>query len=206
MSTSARFEPVEVDAGLWRWTARHPEWNPEAPEGSSGDWPPEVGSVLCVLDDAAVFIDALVPDDSRFWPWADERVAGTNRCLALTTIGFHRRSRDRLVERYGASRSRARDALPAGIETVVLRGAGEVAYWIEAPRTLVCGDRIVGARGGGLRLCDESWLRYLGTGLTSEALRGLLQPLLALPVERVLVSHGEPVLRDGHAALVEAMG
>ena len=146
------------------------------------------------------------PTTPAFWPWADERVAGTNRCLALTTIGFHRRSRDRLVERYGASRSRARDALPAGIETVALRGAGEVAYWIAAPRTLVCGDRIVGARGGGLRLCDESWLRYLGTGLTSEGLRGLLQPLLELPVERVLVSHGEPVLGDGHAALVEAIG
>lgn len=205
MSPSAGFEPAEIAAGLWRWTARHPEWHPAA-EGSEGDWPPDVGSVLCVLDDSAVFIDALVPDDSGFWSWADERVAGAQRCLALTTISFHRRSRDQLVERYGASSSRARGALPTGIETVALRRTGEVAYWIPAPRTLVCGDRIVGASGGGLRLCHESWLRYLGTGLTSEGLRGLLQPLLELPVERVLVSHGEPVLRDGHAALAEAIG
>jgi hypothetical protein len=42
---------------------------------------------------------------------------------------------------------------------------------------------------------------YLGNGLTTAGLRELLRPLLELPVERVLVSHGEPVLRDGHAAL-----
>ena len=33
----------------------------------------------------------------------------------------------------------------------------------------------------------------------------LLRPLVELPVERVLVSHGEPVLRDGRAALVRAI-
>jgi hypothetical protein len=162
--------------------------------------------VLCLVDDAAVFIDALVPVAPGFWPWADERVAGAQRRLALTTIGFHRRSRDQLVERYGASTSRARARLPAGIETVPLRGAGEVSIWIAEQRALVCGDRILGAPGGGLRLCPESWLRYLGNGLTADTLRDLLRPLLELPVERVLVSHGAPVLRDGRAALAEAIG
>ena len=33
----------------------------------------------------------------------------------------------------------------------------------------------------------------------------LLRPLVQLPIERVLVSHGEPVLRDGRAALVRAI-
>jgi hypothetical protein len=34
-----------------------------------------------------------------------------------------------------------------------------------------------------------------------EGLRSLLEPLLELPIERVLVSHGEPVLSDGASAL-----
>jgi hypothetical protein len=33
----------------------------------------------------------------------------------------------------------------------------------------------------------------------------LLRPLVDLPIERVLVSHGEPVLRGARAALVRAI-
>jgi hypothetical protein len=32
-----------------------------------------------------------------------------------------------------------------------------------------------------------------------------MRPLLELPIERVLVSHGEPVLRGGHGALARAI-
>lgn len=205
MTAGERFQPTEITAGLWRWTARHPEWHPAAAKDSTADWDPEVGSVLCLLDGAAVFVDALVPDEAGFWTWADEQVAAADRCAALTTIGFHRRSRDRIVERYGASTSRARDALPAGIEAMPLRGAGEVEFWIPGHGALVCGDRILGAPGGGLRLCPQSWLAYLGSGLTTDGLRALLRPLVELPVELVLVSHGEPVLADGRVALAEAI-
>jgi hypothetical protein len=59
-------------------------------------------------------------------------------------------------------------------------------------------------RPPGLRICPESWLRQLG-GYTQEDLRAGLQPLLDLPVEMVLVSHGEPVLRGGRAALERAL-
>jgi len=34
---------------------------------------------------------------------------------------------------------------------------------------------------------------------------GVSAPLLVLPVERVLTSHGPPVLADGHAALARAL-
>lgn len=36
-------------------------------------------------------------------------------------------------------------------------------------------------------------------------LAGLMRPLLELAIERVLVSHGEPVLGDGRAALAHAI-
>ncbi|MGH3030635.1 MAG: hypothetical protein ACRDNE_07690, partial [Gaiellaceae bacterium] len=123
----------------------------------------------------------------------------------LTTIAFHRRSRDELVERYGASTSRARRSLPAGVRTIPIRRAGEVMVWLEEHRALVPGDRILGDGRGGLRLCPESWLRYLASGMKLPELRDALLPLLELPVEMVLVSHGEPVLAEGRAALARAL-
>jgi hypothetical protein len=201
------FEPSEVAPGLWRWRAPHPEWRPGAPRDSPADWPREVGSLLWRDDDgASVFVDALLPGDREaFWAWADDLLAGADRVLALTTIGFHRRDRELLVERYGATTSRARRSLPRGVESLPLRGAGEVAFWFSGPRALVFGDRVLGAMGGRLRLCPQSWLGYLGSGIGHDELRGLLRPLLELPIERVLVSHGEPVLADGLEALAEAL-
>lgn len=205
----AEFAPAAVAPGVWRWTAEHPGWEPGAQPGSPADWERSVGCVLCELDGAAVFVDALVPGaeaEAAFWRWADERQAGAERTLAVTTIGFHRRSRDELVARYGASTSRARTALPAGLRPIRLAGAGEVMFWLAESRALVAGDRVLGNGDGGLRLCPESWLRYLGSGLTRDELRLLLRPLLELPIERVLVSHGEPVLSGGREALAEAIG
>ena len=48
-----------------------------------------------------------------------------------------------------------------------------------------------------LRLCPEGWLGKP----THDDLRESLRPLLDLPVEHVLVSHGAPVLGGGKAAL-----
>jgi hypothetical protein len=123
----------------------------------------------------------------------------------VTTIGWHRRSRADFVERYGASTSRARANLPDGVRPLPIRGAGETMVWLEAHRALVPGDRLIGDGAGGVRLCPASWLRYLAGGMTLEGLRAALAPLRELPVEMVLVSHGEPVLRDGAAAVERAL-
>ena len=58
--------------------------------------------------------------------------------------------------------------------------------------------------GGRLGADGESWLD--GESVDRAGLAGLLAPLLDLPVERVLVSHGEPVLERAHAALAGAIG
>ena len=54
-------------------------------------------------------------------------------------------------------------------------------------------------------LCPESWLRYLPSRITLAELNTRLRPLLELPIERVLVSHGEPVLPNGANALAQAL-
>ncbi|HEX2045927.1 MAG TPA: hypothetical protein VHF23_09890 [Gaiellaceae bacterium] len=193
----------ELRPGLLRWTAPHPDWEPGEPE-SPADWPEEVGSVAYEGPDAFLFVDPLVPDD--LWPVLDERVRRHGRrVVVLTTVRWHRRSRDEVVARYGASTSRARAALPGGVETIVIPGAGETMVWLPEHRALVPGDRLLGGAAGGLRLCPPSWLRYLASGLATDGLRGALRPLLDLPVELVLVSHGEPVLADGRVAVERAL-
>jgi hypothetical protein len=162
-----------------------------------------VGSVAYETPDAFVLVDPLVPDE--LWGPLDERVRRHGKpVVVLTTVKWHRRSRDRVVARYGASTSRARGALPSGVETVPLRGAAETLVWLPGPRALVAGDRILGAADGGLRLCPVSWLRYLG-GYGLDDLREALRPLLDLPIELVLVSHGEPILAGGRAELERAL-
>ena len=196
---------LEITPGLWRWTAWHPEWKED------------VGCVYYEGHDAIVLIDPLVPADEeeRFWRALDRDVEHDGRPVhVLITIFWHTRSARDVAARYGAriwapSRGRAAverrtgltadvfrpgDRLPGGVEAFATARGTEVVYWIPEHRALVPGDVIL----GGLRLCPESWLPEK-TG--RKALAKSLSPLLELPVERVLVSHGEPVLADGRAAL-----
>jgi hypothetical protein len=198
----------ELRPGLWRWTARHPAAEEDPEPGSPGDWGPDVGCVACAAPGALVLVDPLVPggEEARFFARMDELVTRHGpRVAVLTTIGFHRRSRAAFVERYGATTSRAKAALPAGVRTVPIRRAGEVMVWLEEHRALVPGDRLLGDDAGGVRLCPPSWLRYLQSGMTIDELRAALAPVRELPVEMVLVSHGEPVLRDGARAVERAL-
>jgi hypothetical protein len=198
---------TELRPGLYRWTADHPEAEPSPVPGSPADWGPEVGSVAYLAPDALVLIDPLVPDNRvELQDELDELVRGHGRRVAiLTTIQFHRRSRDALAKRYEATTSRARRTLPHGVETIAIRRAGETMVWLPGPRALVPGDRLLGDDDGGLRLCPDSWLRYLPSRMRRNGLREALRPLLDLPVELVLASHGDPVLGDGRAAIGRAL-
>lgn len=188
-----------------------------------GEWGHEVGCVYLETDDAIVLIDPLVPEEAgeeeRFWRALDRDVG---RCdvpvHVLVTVFWHTRSATRMVERYDArvhavSGARATverragavhetfrpgDPLPGKVAAYATSRANEVVYWIPAHRALVPGDVILGAEDGGLRLCPVSWLPQ---GHDHARLLASLEPLRALPVERVLVSHGAPVLADGQAAL-----
>lgn len=98
---------------------------------------------------------------------------------------------------------RAGDELPGEIRAFQTARAAEVVYWLPQQNALAVGDVLLGAgakpraTNERLRLCPEGWLGKQ----THEDLRTSLRPLLELPVERVLVSHGQPVLGDGKAAL-----
>jgi hypothetical protein len=187
----------QVAPGLWRWTTPHPGWEAPKQEDDPADWPRDVGSVAYETAETLVLIDPLIADGDS--PALDELAEKSNGVAILTTLEFHRRSRDELTQRYAATTTP-----PDGVDAIEIGGAGETMYWIPEHNALVPGDRILGDRPPGLRLCPESWLRYL-PGYTQEDLRAGLRPLLDLPVEMVLVSHGEPVLRDGRTELERAL-
>jgi hypothetical protein len=186
----------QVARGLWRWTEPHPEWEQPTEEDSPADWPRDVGCVAYEADDTLVLIDPLVTDDYAPLDLLAERSA---RVAILRTLPFHQRSSVQLTERYDAA-----DAAPAGVERLEVSRAGETIYWIAEHGALVPGDRILGDRPPGLRVCPQSWLRYLD-GYTRDDLREDLRMLLDLPVEMVLVSHGEPVFQDGSRELERAL-
>jgi glyoxylase-like metal-dependent hydrolase (beta-lactamase superfamily II) len=195
--------PDELRPGLWRWSAPHPEWEATGEDGTPTVWPREVGCVLYTSAAGAVVIDPLAPtqDTAEFWRWADERCDG-REVSVLETIGYHRRSREQVIARYGALTS-----APATVEAHPLAGFEETVYWIPEHRALVPGDALITVPDGELRLCPQSWLDELGSSdeRTLAGLRAALLPLCDLEVELVLVSHGEPTLRDGGAALRRAL-
>lgn len=202
---------VEIAPRLWRWTAYHEEWKEE------------VGSVYCETRDGVVLVDPLIPpeDPARFFGALDREVFG-QQVHVLVTVFWHTRSAAELVERYGArvwtptsaraavarragvvtDAFRPGDPLPDGIAAFWTARRGEVVYWISEHHALVPGDVLLGSETGGVRMCPESWLP---TKTDHAVLADSLRPLLELPIERILVSHGEPVLRDGRAALARAL-
>jgi hypothetical protein len=196
----------ELRPGLYRWTAPHPAWEPGAEADSPGDWPREVGSVAFAPGDRLLLIDPQLPGGTDAWTALDGLVAAHGpRVTVLTTLRFHRRSRDLIVERYRAERPRIGAARIPGVEPIPIAGADETMVWLPGPRALVAGDRLLGAPGGGVRLCPQSWLGYIPGDATVADLRRELRALLELPIELVLVSHGAPVLSGGHAALAAAL-
>jgi hypothetical protein len=200
-------EALEIVPGLYRWESPHPEWKPQQ------EWPQLVGSVLYELDDHAVLIDPLIPEEGRdeFLGWLDERVGGRQVSI-LTTIRWHRRDRTELARRYvpgdwedplAPPGSRPWNEIPKGVSARWLKGAGEIVFWLPGVAALVPGDSLVGAAEGRLSVCPESWLEDVD--IDRRGLAARLAALVTLPVERVLVSHGEPVLEEGRRALAEAV-
>jgi glyoxylase-like metal-dependent hydrolase (beta-lactamase superfamily II) len=185
----------EIETGLWRWTGLHPAWTPA--DGGPDGWEQEVGCVFYEAPEAVVLVDPLVPmeDRERFFEALDRDVERLGRPVrVLLTVDDHRRSSAELAERYDGTIG----VLPAGVD-VALDAWDERVYWIPEHRSLVFGDVLL-ERDGRLEL-PRSWIGDENYDATAEALR----PLLELPVERVLVAHGEPVLEDGQAALAAAL-
>jgi glyoxylase-like metal-dependent hydrolase (beta-lactamase superfamily II) len=191
----------EIAPGLRRWTAIHDEWNEQ------------VGSLALETDDGLVLIDPIDPPRGLRKP---EHV--------LLTVFWHGRSTGDLAAKrvWAPARSVRRlknrgvevtdpfggdDELPGGIRAIETARDGEVVLWLPKQRAVAVGDALLGAgakpraTADPLRLCPARWLG----NASLDDLRASLRPLLDFPVQRVLVSHGEPVLRGGKRALAAVL-
>jgi hypothetical protein len=209
----------ELAPGLWRWSSNHPEWTAEE------EWEPEVASYYVADGDTLVLIDPLVPagEEEELWRALDRDVERHGPPQVLLTVFWHTRSTQAVLDRYEGSRAFAPDSwpdearervpsaelyplgatLPLGIEAKGTEHRGEALLWIPAHRALAAGDILLGTREGGVRTCPDSWLR---PGVTGEQIRDGLRPLLELPIERLLLTHGDAILDGAHAQLEAALG
>ena len=188
---------TEVAPGLRRWTA----WNDECQS--------DVGCLAVGTDDRLVLVDPLDPPSELSQP-----------AHVLLTIHWHSRSakaphvwaHERTAKLLASRGVELTDAigsgsLPGGIQAIETALRGEVVYWLPGQQAVAVGDVLLGAGAKPhaadepLRLCPERWLGKA----THEDLRASCAPLLELPVERVLVSHGEPVLGGGGRALATVL-
>ena len=189
----------EIAPGLRRWTSWHDHWEED------------VGALAVDTEDGLVLIDPIDPPAAVASP---EHV--------LLTVYWHAREAGDLEARVWApSRSLrplqnrgivaadvAEARLPGGIVPFQTARAAEAVYWLPDQRAVAVGDVLLGAGAkpratdDPLRLCPERWLGKP----THEDLRASLQPLLELPIEHVLVSHGRPVVGDAKRELERVLG
>lgn len=177
----------ELRPGLWTWTATHPSWSAQK------KWGPEVRSYAYDAGACFVLFDPISP------PTLLEGLVEAQEISVLLTAEWHRRSTDECVERFGAHVFAPEDDLPADVELRRTYHGQEVAYWIPRHGALVIGDSFLNENG--FHVQNE----WLPEGMTAAQMREGLRPLLELPVDLVLVTHGAPVLEDGRDALRVAL-
>ena len=213
---------TQVAPGLWRWAARHPEWHP-------GAFGREVASfALLVRGGEILLVDPLLVGESDgVTALLDDLAAGSERLHVYITIPYHVRSTREIVLRYGADRVQvwgerrvARRLAPdirvtapePGLElpfggrcfAIGRPRRAELPLWIEDHAALAFGDALV-TTAGELRIWSSDRLDDRRLAFYRERFAPTLAPLLGLPVQRILVTHGEPVLQHAPAALRGAL-
>jgi glyoxylase-like metal-dependent hydrolase (beta-lactamase superfamily II) len=175
------------------WFSPHPSWEP------GENWPEEVPVVRYETDDEIVLIDPFLPPDDTFDPQGKP-------VRVLLTQGAHYRGTDDFVERYGASvwapphaewrkhpNPSTTDELPAGVEALELDGEPQqVVFFIPEHRTLVTGDVLSGTGGGLHVFVDDA---------DADRLLPALDALADLPIERIVIPHGDLIDSGGSARI-----
>jgi hypothetical protein len=212
---------AELAPGLWRWTARHPDWHP-------GAFGAEVASFALVAEDDLLLIDPLLPDeDARadVLTTLDALAGAAKTTTILITIGYHVRSAAPLSERYGAPvlgpktvASRLPDTAtftvlepgvpgPAGViaHAIGRPRRSELPLWLPSHAAIAFGDALVTTPDGELRMwCQES-RDPDRIAFYRDRFAPSLAPLRDLPAQRILTTHGPPILTDGAKALAAAL-
>jgi glyoxylase-like metal-dependent hydrolase (beta-lactamase superfamily II) len=222
----------ELRPGLWHWEAPHPQWEESKRPYRSfqfvSSYAIDDGDRLLVFDpiappreieelagrrETAVVLTA---------PWHERDTQSFVERLGVPVFTPRPDTREDLMQIYGLTAEQTAgwvspdlawlltgdagsdaqlyapgEGLPAGVQAFAGQKHNDNVLWIESHRTVVAGDTLIDL-GQGLQI-NPHWLRE---GVTREQVAEGLRPLLDLPVEHVLATHGGPT--DG-AALERAL-
>jgi hypothetical protein len=169
----------ELRPGLWTWTARHSDWTAD-----QDHWGPDVRSYALVRGDQVLLFDPIDPP---------KRLLEGGRAAVVLTAEWHKRSSPEL----GLPVHDTGDPLPEGVEERPAFYLPEERFvWLPDQRALVAGDSLPNAGQ-----VPDAWL-----DVPREHYAKALRPLLDLPIELLLPTHGDPVVDDAHAHLARALG
>jgi hypothetical protein len=212
--------PRKLAADLWRWTARHPEWHP-------GEFGREVASFALRTGDDTILIDPLLPPEpGEVLDLIDAELG--ERLTIVITVPYHVRSSEEIRARFHTRADTSIWGHPAcakrlddtagfkELEPGVELPAGITAHAIGKPRrhemplhlpshkALAFGDAVAEVDGE-LVVWANAKVDKKVERFHRERFNPTLEPLLELGFERVLVTHGEPVMKDGRKQLEAAL-
>ena len=217
----------ELSPGLWHWQARHPEWGPSEPwDPNVSSYAIADDERLLLFDPLGVptEIEALAAGRETAIvltaPWHERDAESLVERLGVPVYTPLPDTAQYLMDTYGITAEQAGDGspdvvwllregrgearpyapgdrLPFGADAFLGHKPNDTVLWFEGKHAVISGDTLVDF-GQGLEI-NERWLR---PGVTREEIAAGLRPLLALPVEHVLATHGGPFDR---AALERAL-
>jgi glyoxylase-like metal-dependent hydrolase (beta-lactamase superfamily II) len=218
----------ELRPGLWRWEARHRQWEPTEP------WGPSVSSYATDDGRRLLLFDPLALPDEL------EALAADRDTAIVLTAPWHERDTQSLVERidapvyvpppdtgedlmdtYGVTAEQAAGFVSPDVRWLLDGDSAEARLYAAGDRLPIGVEAFPGQKRNDMVLWIESlntviagdtlvdWgqglqinPRWLREDMTREQVAGQLRPLLERPVEHVLPTHGGPTDR---AALENAL-
>jgi glyoxylase-like metal-dependent hydrolase (beta-lactamase superfamily II) len=218
----------ELRPGVWHWKAPHPDWRQSEPwDQNVSSYAIDDGERLLLFDpiappseieklaaerDTAVVLTA---------PWHERDTQQLVERLGIPVYTPLPDTAEYLMQTYGVTAEQAGDGSPdvvwllkegigeahpyaagdrldVGVEAFPGQKPNDMVLWIEGHRAVIAGDTLVDF-GKGLEI-NARWLHQ--QGVTREQVVEGLRPLLELPVEHVLATHGGP---HDRAALERAL-
>ena len=207
----------ELAPGLWHWQAPHPDWRPSEPwDRNVSSYAVDDGERLLLFDPLGVpseLVERAADRDPSIVltaPWHERDAESLVERLGAPVYTPLPDTAEYLMKRYGITAEQAGDGSPdvvwllregkgdarpyaagdrldVGVEAFPGQKPNDMVLWIESRRAVVAGDTLVDF-GGGLHINP----RWLDPEVPREQVVARLRPLLELPVEHVLATHGGP--------------
>jgi glyoxylase-like metal-dependent hydrolase (beta-lactamase superfamily II) len=211
----------ELRPGLWHWEAPHPDWRSTEPWSENvSSYAIDDGERLLLFDPLAVpsEIEERAADRETAIvltsPWHERDAQSLVERLGVPVYTPLPDTAEDLMRMYGITAEQAGDGspdliwllrenkgearpysagdrLPVGVEAFPGQKPNDTVLWIESQRAVVAGDTLADFGEG-----PQVNPRWLTADVTREQVVDGLRPLLALPVEHLLETHGGPFDRE----------